>query len=257
MIVDVNVSLSRWPFRRMPCDETSRLVAKLKSAGVTRAWTASYDALLHRDLAAVNQRLADDCRMQGEGLLIPFGTVNPTLPDWQEDLRRCAEDHQMPGLRLFPNYHGYTVQDEPFDELLTLAEARGLIVQIPVIMEDERTQHPLLTVPPVATEGLEEILQRHPKLSLVLLNSQRALRPNRLTALAAAGQVYFDIAMQEGVAGVENLLKAVPADRVLFGSAFPFFALESARLKMQESELAEVQRTAIFSGNAEGIRREE
>src|SRR4051794_8183722 len=110
-IIDTNVSLSRWPLRRLPLDDTGKLVAKLKSSGVTQAWAGSFDALLHKNIAAVNEALMIECRTHGQKMLLPFGTVNPKLPDWQEDLRRCHEQHHMRGIRLFPNYHGYKLDD--------------------------------------------------------------------------------------------------------------------------------------------------
>lgn len=250
MIIDVNVTLSRWPFRRLVGDETPDLIARLRRRGVVQAWAGSFDGVLHWDVGGVNARLAADCRTHGKDFLVPFGTVNPKLPDWQEDLRRCQEDYRMPGIRLHPNYHGYDLRDPAFVELIHLAAARRLVVQIALCMEDERTQHPLLHVPAVDCTPLHELLPQEPTLRVVLLNCLPALRENQLQSVLAASHAYCDISMVEGIECITRLLGRVSPNRVLFGSNFPLFYFESALLKLQESGLPESEKTAIREGNA-------
>src|SRR4029453_11042197 len=84
LITDTNVNLSRWPFRRLPGDDPADLVARLRKHNVTQVWAGSFEALLHEDVAGVNMRLAANCKRYGEGMLLPFGTVNLRLPDWKE-----------------------------------------------------------------------------------------------------------------------------------------------------------------------------
>jgi predicted TIM-barrel fold metal-dependent hydrolase len=252
-VIDTNVYLSRWPTRRLPLEETPRLVEKLKACGTVRAWAGSFDALLHKDIGGVNARLATECQMHGAGLLVPFGTVNPTLPDWPEDLRRCHEVHQMPGIRLHPNYHGYKLDEPVAAKLLAAAAERSLLVQIALRMEDPRTQHRLLSVPDVDPAPLLELLAGLPKLRVQLLNALNNVRPDVLDKLIAAGNVSVEIAMLEGIGGITQILKHVPAERVLHGSYAPFFAIESALGKLHESALAQPQFQAIANGNAEQL----
>jgi predicted TIM-barrel fold metal-dependent hydrolase len=247
MIIDTHVYLSRWPFRRLSGDEPAEFVARMRELGVGQAWVGSFDGLLHKDVAAVNTRLAADCRAHGRGLLVAFGSVNPTLPDGQEVVRRCREQHRMPGIRLHPNYHGYTLGDPRFSEVLRLAARSGLIVQVVVSMEDERTQHPLLQVPPVDLNPLADIVPAIPSLRLMVLN-QKHDAP--VMKIAASGQVYFDFAMVERLRGVATLARQISPERVVFGSHFPLFYIESATLKMREAGLSENDFRAISEGNA-------
>jgi predicted TIM-barrel fold metal-dependent hydrolase len=251
-LIDTNVSLGRWPFRRLPLDDTAALVAKLHANGVTQAWAGSFDALLHKDISAVNARLADECKRHGGGVLLPFGALNPMLPDWEEDLSRCTEAHKMRGVRLHPNYHGYKLGDPIFERVLQLASERDLIVQIAVIMEDERTLHPLVNVPPTDAAPLAPLLKRTPKARVQLLNAFRTLRGKPVQELAAAG-VRFEIAMLEGVAGVGKQLDEIGATSLLFGSHAPFFYFESALLKLKESALSAPQLAAVSAESAKAF----
>jgi uncharacterized protein len=254
-MIDTNVNLFRWPFRRLIGDDPAELVARLGKKGVTQAWAASFEGLFCRNVAGVNARLAAACREHGRNFLVPFGCVNPRLPDWEEDLRRCQEIHRMPGIRLHPNYHGYSLAEPAFGELVRMAASRGLLVQIALSMEDPRTQFPLMQVPPVDPTPLADLLPQFPKLCLVLLNAGYwggSVTPH-VSKIKEAGNVYFDIAMNERVGGLPRLIEQTSSARVVFGSHYPFFYFESAVLKVRSAGLPQDQELAITERNASSL----
>jgi uncharacterized protein len=252
-LIDTNVYLSSWAVRRASPETAGQLVAKLRHHGVTTAWTGSFEGVLHSDLAAVNARLAEACTRDGGGVLLPFGTVNPTLPDWEDDLRRCHEVHRMPGVRVFPNYHGYGLDDPRFARLVDLAGQRRRLVQVVLCIEDDRSQNPALSAAPVVAAPLADVVERFPQAHVMVLNATSrvfAINSPLLKRLSAAG-VWFEIATLETVAGIEVLLQAHPKLRLAFGSHTPYFYFEAALLKLQESALTAEQLDAVRFGHAE------
>jgi len=250
-IIDVNVTLGRWPTRRVACDELPALVAKLKSHDVAEAWVGSFDGLFHDDLTEVNNRLAKSCGEVADIKLRPFGSINPLASNWENELERCATTHKMSGIRLHSNYHGYALDHPSFSRLLQMAAERKMVVQLAVLMEDARMMHPLMRVPPVDLSPLAKVVEQAPGVRIVLLNAlTTADRTDKLFRIFEAGDVYVEIAMLEGAGGLESLLKTVPAERILFGSHTPSLYFESAVLKLRESQLPERHLDAIRRENA-------
>ncbi|WP_437200941.1 amidohydrolase family protein [Planctomicrobium sp. SH664] len=235
-LIDVNVSVSRWPFRRLPHDETPRLVEKLHEQQVTCALTSSFDALLHRDLAAVNERLVEDCDKLGQGILTPVGAVNLSLPGWESDVEFCAQTPSVVGVRIFPGVHDNVFNDGRFAALCQQCADRQLILQIVVGTEDPRTEHPKFRSEPVNLKAAVTTLQDYSKLPVMLLNPGRDISPPVAAQLAKKANLYFDLGMVEYTGGIARYLEHLPPDRLLFGSYFPFFYFESASLKLHENE---------------------
>lgn len=257
-IVDSNVHLFEWPFRKLKYSRTEALIAKLRQHRITQAWAGSFEAVLHKQLDAINRRLAEECRTRGDGLLIAIGSVNPVWPDWEEDLRRCHEQYRMPGLRMYPAYHGYTLDHPEFMRMLSVAAERGMVVQIVMRMEDERVHHPAIDVPTVNASPLADVLKKVPPAKVQLINSAGPLLGNSVSALVRETQITFDIAATEGNGGVGRLIEgtnpsyrgAIPVERLLFGSHAPYFPCESALLKLFESPLSLEQLQKLMNANA-------
>jgi predicted TIM-barrel fold metal-dependent hydrolase len=247
--IDTNVSLFQWPCRRLALDQTDALVARLRSHGFHEAWAGSFEGVLHRDIGGVNERLAEECRRFGGRALAPFGTVNPTLPDWEEDIRRCHELWSMQGIRLFPNYHGYTLDDPRFNGLIALPAERSLLIQLAVLLEDTRTQNRLMRVKDVDVTPLIKLMPRHPRARVLLLNGGKAL-PGLLDRFAATPGLYHEIARADASGTVGRMARALPPGRVVFGSHAPFFTFESALIKLDETDLPPEEVHAVLAGNA-------
>lgn len=236
-LIDVNVSLFRYPTRRLPDDEPQKLIARLRQNQITQAWAGSYEALLHRDIDGVNRRLKETCDQHGKGILLPFGAVNPAIPDWKEDFRRCHEDYGFQGIRLYPTYHQYLLDDKRFIELLHMAEESEMVVQLVATVEDARTQHPLLSVSPIELKPLFEILSEVPRLKLVILNGFRDANFDSMIQLCRYPNVSVDFAMLEGFGSLRRLINTISAEQILFGSNAPFYYPDSSLLKMKEAKI--------------------
>ncbi len=247
-LTDCHVYLGQSPFRELEAEDAAGFAQLLQKRGVTEAWAGAFEGLLRRDVAEVNRELAETCRKHS--IFRPCGTVNLALPDWQEDVRRCAEEHGMRAIRLHPNYHGHALKDAPFGELLALSVKHRLLVQLVAQMEDERTQNPQVRVGPVDLKPLSVLMKEVPEARVMLLNCNAVMLMRHLQECA---NVWTDFAMIEGVGGVENLLKTWPEERLVFGSYAPAFYWEAAKLRMQESAIEETSAVNIRWQNAAGL----
>jgi uncharacterized protein len=256
-IIDTNINLFDWPFRRLKYRDTKSLVAKLKKHRVTQAWAGSFEALLSKDINSVNERLAAECK-QHRGFLIPFGTVNLAWPDWQEDLRRCHEIHKMPGIRIYPGYQPFDLSHPDIASLLKLTTERNLILQIVFGMEDPRVFHPILNIAPVTFRPLLKTLQSTPNAKIQLLHFPNTWPADDLAQFTNFPNTYLETSRFEGNGAIARMLGTIeglpsaraPLDRILFGSHAPYFPIETALLKLIESPLDRLQIEAITHRNA-------
>jgi uncharacterized protein len=247
-IVDTHVYLGRWPFRKTPENSAAETIAALRRSNVVHAWAGTFEGLLHKDVSGANARLTEACHREAGEMLVPFGSVNPTLPDWEEDVRRCHELFKMPGVRLHPNYHGYTLADERFVALVGLAAKRKLIVQLVAQLDDEAHAYLRLPASQVDLSPLAVVAQRVPGLRLTLHSRSKQFDAPQVSGLVGATNVYFDTS---AIADPGS----APSDRLVFGSCWPLGTMESAAGRAFVPAVSEAEVRAIGRETARRLLR--
>lgn len=251
-LIDTHVYFGHWPFRRIEGGETSKLLTALRSGNVSQAWVGTFEGLLHKDLSGANQRLAESCRRDGSGNWLPFGAINPTLPDWEEDVRRCHETFGMRGIRLHPLYHGYTLADRKFLRVLELAGARKLIVQLVAWMDDSRPPYLRLPSVPVDFKPLAEAAARFPKLQLMVFDKNASTTEGAADNLFAVPNIYVGAsAWNSGIS--EAKLSESAANRIVMASWAPLHTTAIAEATVHGAAPTAAQVRAIRAGNARRI----
>lgn len=244
--IDSNVTLFKWPFRKLPLDQTDKLESKLRAIGIERAWAGSFEGVFQRDIEGVNQRLVDECA--NHPFFLPVGSINLSQPSWKQDLQRCIVQHQMHAIRLHPTYHQYSFDSWSFRELLKIAKENKLLIQIATTLEDTRTQNQLTARADANLEQLSETLTSNPHSFIQLLNYRPTEKTTKI--LAEHEGLYFDTARVDGTDGLKQMLHHVPEERLLFGTHAPFLIPEASMIRILESGIHTQAAAKILYRNA-------
>src|SRR2546426_7883945 len=152
-MIDVNAYLGHFAFRQLRYNKADGLLGLMDRRKIERAVVSSAAAITYRNAQAGNEEVAAEVKAHRDRLF-PFAVLNPSYAGWQDDLKICHEEFGMRGLRLYPRWHRYRLSDEACLELVHAAAERGMVISIPIRVEDRRQQSWLVDIPDV---DLEEI----------------------------------------------------------------------------------------------------
>jgi predicted TIM-barrel fold metal-dependent hydrolase len=252
MIVDVNAYLGHFAFRRLRHNTAASLLALMDSKRIDKAVVSSASAITYRNAQAGNEEVAEEVRGHSDRL-IPFAVINPFYAGWKDDLKICYEQFGMSGLRLYPKWHNYQLSSPCCRELVNAAIERGMVISIPIRVEDNRQRSWLLNVPDVPLEEIVELVKAHPKARFILLNGigytryplgrkDNGLPPNYAMELSRLSAV---LANELG-----QLITNLGAERVMFGTGMPFNYPDPALVKLEVLDTSEADKEKIRSQNA-------
>jgi predicted TIM-barrel fold metal-dependent hydrolase len=158
----------------------------------------------------------------------------------------------LPMVRLFPNYHGYSLQDA--DPLLAELAKRKVVAQVIVRMEDPRRQHRLAQVPDVPAMFVHAAAVLHPGLKVLLSGAQGPALLALARLLPFSRNLWADTSQADGLGTIPDLMKSAWGDRLVFGSHYPLF-IPYAAVARVVLDLDDASATRIFEANATSLLR--
>jgi len=252
MMIDVNAYLGHFAFRQLRHNAAASLLALMDAKKIDKAVVSSASAITYRNVQAGNGEVAVEVKGHRDRL-IPFAVANPFYAGWQDDLKICHEELGMTGLRLYPKWHNYTLSDRCCLDLVNAATERGMIISIPLRVEDKRQRSWLVDVPDVPLEEVAELVKACPQARFILLNGLGYVK-SPLGRKDSGLSSNFAIELSRLSALLDNeigqLITNLGAERVMFGTGMPFSYPDPALLKLEVLEASAPDKEKIRWQNA-------
>jgi len=246
MIIDASTYVGHWPFRALPHRTVRDLLRQMNEHGIDKAVVSSIHAMFYKNAHEANHELHRETRRHRDRL-IPFGTLNPTYPGWEDDMRQCRETFGMPGLRLIPQYHGYTLADACATEIVKAATELKMVVSLSGRIVDRRPRSPHDHPQEITDEQILTLFRRTREARYLLVNTWTLL----YRRLPKQPVVWMDTCRYRAAPShdLENLIKGIGSDRVVFGSSMLLRYPKPALIEMELLKASKVVKEKIYSRN--------
>ena len=247
MIIDVNAYVGHWPFRQLRHNTVQGLLRRMDAHGIDRAVVSSINGIFYKNPHASNEELDRQTRRHRDRL-VPFATLKPNYPGWEEDLRRCAEDMGFRGIRLYPQYHGYALTDSDSLDLIDAVTEKAWPVQVPMRVVDRRQRHEWDLARDLEPEEFEAAISARPQTGWMVLEGL-GLDELRLPAEA---RYLMELSRMTSVLQrtVQAMMTSAGSQRVAFGTGMPFKEPRPAMLKLEHLDVSEADRERVAWRNA-------
>jgi predicted TIM-barrel fold metal-dependent hydrolase len=254
MSIDLHTYIGHYPFRELRGNTPQGLASYMDRFAIERAAVANLNGIFYRNTRPANEELAAAIK-PFPGRFIPFAVINPTYPGWKHDLETCR-GLGMKGLRIYPQYHDYTLSDPRLSELLDAAHGWNMPVAFTRWVEDPRQRSWMDTSKELPLDDIVAVVRDNPG-TFLLLNAYIYPVKDEYLRVFREAQVYFDTMFAsvtiKGWSGYDllALVKELGPERFLFGSGYPLRDPVSAQIRLDlATELGQPAREAIWSGNA-------
>jgi predicted TIM-barrel fold metal-dependent hydrolase len=255
MIIDTNAYLGHYAFRQLRHNTPAELLKLMDRKGIGKALVSSASAITYRNTQPANEELAVLTKPHRDRL-IPLAVINPFYAGWRDDLKICQEEFGFRGLRLYPKWHNYGLSESCCLELIHSATRLGLVISIPLRVEDNRQRSWLVDVPDLTPAEVAPLLKACPKGKFLLLNGAGFTgSPLGQKNADVPANYWIEISRLSAVLANEigTLIARLGADRVIFGTGMPFNYPDPALVKLEVLQAGNEDKDRIRWKNAAAL----
>lgn len=256
MLIDINANVGHWPFQQTNCNTCRDLLDRMNRIGVDISVISNMNGIFYKDTNAANEELSaeinSDKRFRGR--FIPFGIINPIYAGWENDLENCVRSG-MKGIRLYPQYHDYEINDPSLTELVKLAKEKGMAVAFTIRMVDSRPRHWMDLSKEWTMKDFIPVIKAVPGAKYMFLNSGGIPLNEDETKILMGSDFLIDTSGR-GISNLGALLTKYGKDKFAFGSHSPVLDYLSGLLRIEalrDSEADAQTKELLRSGNAKRI----
>jgi predicted TIM-barrel fold metal-dependent hydrolase len=197
---------------------------------------------------STNERVAEFCRASER--LIPFGNINPFVTaDLASELRHCVNDLGCRGLKLYPTYQHFYVNESRLYPLYAEAQRLGVPIMVHTgssVFRGARLKYgdPLY---------VDDVVVDFPELTMIMAHSGRGFWYDSAFFLA---QLHKNVYMEVTGLPPQKLPSYFPnleknADKTIFGSDWPAITdIKGNIAAIRSLPLTEESKVKILGGNA-------
>lgn len=257
-MIDANAHIGHWPFRHREYSTCGSLLGRMDTFGVNKAIISNLSACLYKNPQTANSVLMEeiDSDERFRQRFIPLGVINPIYGGWKDDVQVCNEEYGMRGIKIYPKYHGYAIDDPACIELVRMARDRDLVVAIPLRVVDSRPSSWLDIVEEFTLADLLPVIRAVPDARYLIQNvaNRRALAEEDLVLLRSANIVIDTSGRKIDILG--ELIDILGEDAFSFGSHSPILDYCTGLLRIESltaTEASEAVRDKLRSGNIQRL----
>lgn len=250
-IIDTNVFYGKWPFRKAGEVDISVIQERCAENNVDAMLIASVNSIFYEDPFEAEEELYKT--IAGRRNVWQVMGVNPKASGWKADIQTAVLEFGIKALKIYPGYHGYSMQDDILAEVCNVAREYDLPIIIAGRVEDLRVSY-MLHPAPIPLDKLGMFLQQFRENTFVLSNFSfsdiMGLRFNILssqnTFVDMAGLIFISFPL-------EKLLKIYSPEVFLFGSQMPLYVQRGILNEVTTAKISPKIQEDILCGNARRV----